>query len=736
MNKYVILTVLITGMCSCSDMLDLQKDGRTTMDEIFTTRNGVRGYLNACYNYRPSPDYERSSLCDEAHDSDGTFANSLYSSWYGDAFSAAFYSSVDGRPWAQYYQGIRKCNVFIANMSAMPAGTILASEGELTGWVAQARTLRALYYLQLIKRYGSVPLITEAYTTTHDYSTDRKASFSEVIVQILKDCDDALAAPDIEQGFSWTISNGQGGIMTRAVAHAIKSQAVTYAASPLWADGTYTWEDATRINAEALYQCTTHDYALFTDTPAPDIAQNAYALYFITRPDEFRAYDKETIYGGTVVNIWQNAGMPSTAGQTKAGSCPTQELVDSYEMLVTGEPPVLGYSDRQHLNPIINTASGYDPDDPYIGRDPRFYASVYYNGAVRLLGGSGATSRDDHYKLGFATSGNNITITDLGNGEYRLQTTGGDPYVSTTKLETALNAPPPAVLLKFKYKSATQINNAQFFFAAPNPAGGQSTPENLVLKQSTEWTDFELDLTPYSNESWWKWGAIGHSLRFDVGSGAGNDVYVKDLEINVVAAASGPTLVETYVDAVDGISTADRRTTHTGYYLRKYNNWKSSRDNSADGAVRLFRLAEIYLNFAESAYQSHGPDVAIELGGGVSMSARDAVGAIRSRAGMPSFPAGMSKADFEKKYRNERRVELAFEEHRYFDVRRWKILEETERYMTGMRITQDGAGFNYTRIGFERGSWGDKYYLYPLDQTEVNKMQDHTGVNWQNPGWN
>ena len=586
MKKYnFLLMIVIAGICSCNDLLELQNDGRITVDEIFTTRNGVRGYLNSCYNYRFTFSYDRSSLCDDAHDSDGTFANSLFSYWYGNAYTASSFNATDGNTrWSDYFEGIRKCNVFINNMVNMAPNTILATEGELTGWVAQARTLRALYYLQLIKRYGGVPLITEPYATTHDYSADRRASFSEVVAQILQDCDDALAAPDIENGFSWDVLTNRGGIMTRAVAYAIKSEAITYACSPLWADGAYSWADATRINAEALYQCITHGYVLFTDTPAENVAQNTYALYFITRPDELRAYDKETIYNGTVVNVWQNAGMPSTPGQAKAGSCPTQELVDSYEM-ANGEPPILGYSDRQHLTPIINTASGYDANNPYVNRDPRFYATIYYNGAHRTLGAS-------------------------------------------------------------------------------------------------------------------------------------------------------PSLVETFAGAVDGITTTDRRTTHTGYYLRKYNNWASNRDNDADGSTRLFRVAVLYLNFAESAYQSHGPDVAIDMGGGTSMSAREAVGEVRNRAGMPPFPSGMTSADFERKYRNERRVELAFEEHRYFDVRRWRILEETERYVTGMRITQEGGNLNYTRIGFERGSWLDKYYLYPVPQNEVNKMQDHTGVNWQNNGWN
>ena len=587
MKKHIILLSIVCSaafMTSCNDMLELRNDGRIAMDEVFGTSSGVRGYLNACYNYRLSAGYQWASLTDDAQDADGIFGNSLYSYWYANGFSASFFMAVDGSPWETLYTGIRKCNVFIANMEDVTTSTIVATGAELASWKAQAHVLRAYYYLQLIKRYGAVPLLTEAYAVDHDYAVDRRAPVSEVVAQILSDCDAALSTPAVIGGFSWTVTAGQRGIMTRAVAWAVKSQAVTLAASPFFSDGTYTWADATRINGAALSSCLANGYELFNDVPAADIAQNAYALYFITRSDEQRAYDKETIYGGSVVSIWQNAGMPSTPGQVTAGSCPTQELVDSYEMQATGEPPVLGYSDERHLSPIINTASGYDPENPYEGRDPRFYASIYYNGAPR---------RPD-----------------------------------------------------------------------------------------------------------------------------------------------APDAVETYAGATDGITATDRRTTRTGYYLRKYNNWRSGRDNSADGEVRTFRLAELYLNFAESAYQSDGPDAVIDMGNGLSMSARDAVNAIRARADMPPFPAGMTREAFEKKYRNERRIELAFEENRYFDVRRWKILEQSERYVTGMRITQTDGGFNYERTGFERASGIEKYYLYPINATEATKMLDLTGVNWQNPGWN
>lgn len=331
-----------------------------------------------------------------------------------------------------------------------------------------------------------------------------------------------------------------------------------------------------------------------------------------------------------------------------------------------------------------------------------------------------------------------MNATKNENNEYTFETLGGDPFTYTTTLGKNIDAAAGSILLKFKYKSNNNISNAQFFFMAPNPAGGQSTPENVVLNKSTEWTEFELDLTPYRSQTWWKWGQPGHALRFDIGSDAGNIVSIKDMEVNVRVESVPAAPCQSYVGGIDGISATDRRATFTGYYLRKYNNWKSGRDNNADGEIRMFRLAEMYLNFAEAAYMASGsPDSPVNIGNGMTMSARDAVNAVRRRVGMPDIPAGLSKDEFEKRYRNERCVELAYEGHRYFDVRRWKIMEQSERYVTGMRITKEADdSFTYERISFERDSYKEKLYLYPIPQTEIDKMFSHTGTDWQNPGWN
>lgn len=734
MKKYIFIffAILASGFLpSCNEQLDLPTDGRISMDQVFSDRNRTRGYLNSCYGYCPAPYIDRASFTDEAQDADDVTPSSRYNIWYGGGVTAQNYPviSADGSPWGNLYQGIRKCNVFLANIGT---ATAYASDDEKAGWTAQAHTLRALYYLQLIKRYGGVPIFDKPLEINHDFSKDTRAKFSEVVKFILADCDAALSAPATRDGFPWEIYENQFGIMSRAVVYAIKSEAITYAASPLWTDGTYSWADAATINKEALYQCLTHDYKLFDEAPAADIAQNAYALYFITNSNDQRAKDKETIFQrGDQMQIWRYAGMPTNPGVERTGPCPTQDLVDSYEM-ANGEAPITGYSDADHLKPIINPASGYDPANPYAGRDPRFYASVYYNGAIRNLGQT-TVVRDDTYAIDLTANVNQLDVLKQSDGSYELKTLGGDPFVMLTGLTKSLDNP-PSVVLSFEYKSTDEIN-PQFFFG-PALSEARSIKPAAIAKAG-DWKTYSIDIT--SDVAAFGWGNPGDNLRFDVGVNSNVTLLMKNFKISVKSAPAGdvdPAAVQTYVGGNEEISEINRKHTRTGYYLRKFNNYKSGISNNADGAVRLFRLAELYLNFAESAYLSAGPDVAINLGGNLTMSARDAVNAVRARAGMPAIQTGLSKDAFEKKYRNERRVELAFEEHRFFDTRRWKILEQTDKFVTGMKITREGANLIYTRFKFtDRNCYSDKYLIYPIDQDDVIKVMGISGISWQNPGW-
>ena len=145
----------------------------------------------------------------------------------------------------------------------------------------------------------------------------------------------------------------------------------------------------------------------------------------------------------------------------------------------------------------------------------------------------------------------------------------------------------------------------------------------------------------------------------------------------------------------------------------------------------LFRYAEILLNYAEAMVNAFGdPDYKDAV---YPMTAREAVNKVRARGKveMPPYPAGMAKDDFIERLKNERRVELAFEGHRFWDVRRWKDLDKTAD-IYGVKVIKNGEGkYEYTKFLMEKRTITDNLYFYPISNTEQNK-NPNLG---QNPGW-
>ncbi len=179
--------------------------------------------------------------------------------------------------------------------------------------------------------------------------------------------------------------------------------------------------------------------------------------------------------------------------------------------------------------------------------------------------------------------------------------------------------------------------------------------------------------------------------------------------------------------------------TPTGYYLKKYcQSDIDLRDNSTKKVAYhtwiTFRLGEFYLNYAEAMFKymelSGQSKAAYVLADDFTMTANEAVNKTRQRAGILDFPSDMSNDDWWEKYKNERMVELAFEGHRFWDVRRWK---EAGKYFTSideMKITKNGNDFSYTRKTVSR-QWDDKMYFFPIPRTEIMKNPNLE----QNPGW-
>ena len=166
---------------------------------------------------------------------------------------------------------------------------------------------------------------------------------------------------------------------------------------------------------------------------------------------------------------------------------------------------------------------------------------------------------------------------------------------------------------------------------------------------------------------------------------------------------------------------------YSGYYLRKFIDPTVVHEYAAAGGNQeapwhFFRYGEILLNYAEAC---------IELG--EDDEAKTYLNMIRERAGMPDITeTGQALKD---RYRNERRVELAFEQHRYFDIRRWMIAPQAMgRNANGIVISQPLAGpVSYTRNKIQDRAWNDKMYFLPIILDEINRNQDLIKTQCINP---
>lgn len=630
MKKTIVILLGITlSLGACNKALDMAPDGNLTMDEVFADHEKVAAFLNTCYTNMPAKGvryffWSRGPVVwsDEAWDTDAEaeswiMAGRMYN---GDA-SAGNHPILDistdggnGDYWARYWNAIRNCALFISRIDQATVN----SEAERNRWKAEAHLLRAYYYSELLKWFGcGLPIVREPYEFDADFSGVTRGSYYDVVQLILEDCDAALSAPELP----WRITTGnEAGRVNKAMAEAIKSRMILFAASPLYNEGQNYWEEAYQVNKAALANLRDNGYELYNAVNYPqtylsDVAfigpdkNEKAALYneYFTQNMAYSAnpVDKETIYQSRdgQGNIWNIDGIGAQDGY-KSGTCPSQEMVDAYETvngmtILNLEKP---YLDEKHLQPNYNPENTmYDPQNPYANRDPRFYASIYYNGSKR---------------------------------------------------------------------------NAFWNFAET-----EESVENYPAP-------------------------IGRRTR----------------------------VIATYIgEPQTGLHETTRKATRTGYFQRKFLHPNSGSDNPVAGANwKLFRLGEVILNFAEAAAEAGHLDESMQ-----------AVNEIRARVGMPALPASLSQEELIRRVRHERRVELAFEENRYFDVRRWTLpdgdLSETDKWITAAAITRNADGsYTYDRKTVrevERRCYTNKFLKVPIPLEEVNRIMGITGENWQNPGW-
>lgn len=173
--------------------------------------------------------------------------------------------------------------------------------------------------------------------------------------------------------------------------------------------------------------------------------------------------------------------------------------------------------------------------------------------------------------------------------------------------------------------------------------------------------------------------------------------------------------------------------TPTGLYIRKWLNRNCAGNYWAapPSGRGLIRFAEILLNYAEAANEYYGPDFT-ETIGETEMSPYEALKLIRRRAGiqagtdgMYGLKSNMTQDEMREAIRLERRLELAFEGHRFFDVRRWMIADQTDsQAMHGTEITVKNGTSTYKRFVVRTHVFRQAMYFFPIPYDETVKTPE------------
>jgi len=363
--KYISVFILSVLSFSCSidnEELNQTKSTNVTEAQIFADINYTRAYLYDIYS--------RLS------------ANSLFFPFSGNAFlesvtsdcepgqqtsnsndvnAGAWNASLTRFPnyWYIYYSAIRSSNRYLARVDSSPL-----TEKEKISTKAEARFLRAFFHLELMRNFGRIPIVTELVTDAADPEQINvpQSDIPQVESFIASELD--LAAKDLPVTYLDGENNQFYGRATKGAALALKARLYLYTASPLYDNlnpGIERWQKAARA-AKAVIDM--NEYALFTYT-AGDSRYTSYERLFNTRVNSEQIFS--VLRSNT--NDVQTANLPGLgAWRTgKYANQPTQEFVDSYEMSTTHKL-------------IDEPGSGYDPQNPYVNRDPRLYTTIFHQG--------------------------------------------------------------------------------------------------------------------------------------------------------------------------------------------------------------------------------------------------------------------------------------------------------------------------------------------------------------------
>ena len=377
--KYLTIGLMATTMLSsCTDILDKKPLTEVSDNDLWSDPALLKAFVNSRYNQVGVNGAEsmQSSIVDETELTwlrgcethnfarlSPTDLGRMNGAWWGS----------DNRSWSTKWTNISNCNIFFEHVG----NVAFTDEAEKTKLVGQVRFIRAFEYWDLIARWGAMPIITKSFSINdRDEIVDQKRN-------TYKECIDFLVG-ELDQAAKELPANWSGddyGRSTSVAALALKSRILLYAASPLMNEdvkipevGFTTpepdrWQKAAKAATEALDAAQAAGNELYNLDGDPS---KNYQMIFMDNT----AANKETLFarmgtnsaGGESISNCDQYNNPNGYGGW-GGNCPLQELVDAYEVVKDGVASKFDWNNPE------------EKANPYANRDPRFYATILYDGA-------------------------------------------------------------------------------------------------------------------------------------------------------------------------------------------------------------------------------------------------------------------------------------------------------------------------------------------------------------------
>lgn len=390
--KFLTMAMILGGMTltSCGDYLEKQPSNELTEEKTLGDWRMFEYFHTDTYNFllhganRINGSWldAATDLAETSFSTGGTRTTFNIGNYYGGGGSAELTGT-----WESRYRGIRKCNRVINQIDQVPNDITKTPEQEAKDratMIAEARTFRAWFYWELFLRFGPLPIVTDVLDPEEDMITPytERPTVKEYVVDfILKELEES--EPDLlTYDDAW--SSNRIGRLSQPMARALASRIKLYMASPRYAaESGVTWQEAADA-ARSFINDFGGNFRLFAEENI-DPAEN-YANAVLRT--QYTGNNTEVIFFRNDVTIgWSGISQDTPVGEGgSGGNCPSQNLVDMYDM-ADGSSPFQQYDvtgapvyPSGGLTPAINAASGYDDAHMWANRDPRLSATVLYQG--------------------------------------------------------------------------------------------------------------------------------------------------------------------------------------------------------------------------------------------------------------------------------------------------------------------------------------------------------------------